>query len=94
MNKSVQILQDRQFLKDASGWGFVLWLIGYALGFVFFAIAPPDMIGWRLCLLELLSLYGFYLKKLKEIHFCIIYFWQLHGRLSRSYLIIFFWCNY
>ena len=27
-------------------WGFILWLFGYILGFVFFAIAPRDMIGW------------------------------------------------
>ena len=28
------------------GWGFVLWLIGYVLGIVLFAVAPPSMIGW------------------------------------------------
>jgi hypothetical protein len=27
-------------------WGFVLWLIGYILGFIFFAMVPPSMIGW------------------------------------------------
>lgn len=27
-------------------WGFVLWLFGYILGFVFFAIAPKELIGW------------------------------------------------
>lgn len=37
---------NKQFLKDGLGWGFALWLIGYALGFVFFALVPPDMIGW------------------------------------------------
>lgn len=36
----------KQLLKDALGWGFILWLIGYALGFVFFALVPPAMIGW------------------------------------------------
>jgi len=36
----------KTLLKDALGWGFLLWLIGYALGFVFFALVPPAMIGW------------------------------------------------
>jgi hypothetical protein len=37
---------NRQFLKDSLGWGFVLWLIGYALGMILFALVPPNMIGW------------------------------------------------
>ncbi len=32
--------------KDALGWGFVLWLIGYVLGFIFFAFVPASVIGW------------------------------------------------
>jgi hypothetical protein len=28
------------------GWGFLLWLIGYLLGFVFFAFVPAVLIGW------------------------------------------------
>lgn len=46
MANLIQILQSKQFLKDAFGWGFILWLIGYILGFVFFAVVPPGMIGW------------------------------------------------
>jgi hypothetical protein len=36
----------KQFFKDSLLWGFILWLIGYALGFVFFAFVPADAIGW------------------------------------------------
>lgn len=36
----------KQFLKIAFLWGFILWLIGYVLGFVFFAFVPKDLIGW------------------------------------------------
>jgi uncharacterized membrane protein len=36
----------KQFLKDAVAWGFGLWLIGYVLGILLFAIVPPAMIGW------------------------------------------------
>lgn len=37
---------NKQLLKDSLGWGFLLWLIGYILGFLFFAFVPPAMIGW------------------------------------------------
>lgn len=37
---------DKQLYKDAFGWGFILWLIGYALGIVLFPIVPTSMIGW------------------------------------------------
>ncbi len=36
----------RQFLKDAIGWGFLLWLIGYALGIILFMFVPLWMVGW------------------------------------------------
>ncbi len=36
----------RRFLMDALGWGFVLWLIGYVLGILFFAVVPANLIGW------------------------------------------------
>lgn len=36
----------RQLAKDLFGWGFVIWLVGYILGFVFFAFVPPQLIGW------------------------------------------------
>jgi hypothetical protein len=36
----------KQFLKDALGWGFILWFIGYVLGFVFFIFVPANVIGW------------------------------------------------
>jgi hypothetical protein len=29
-------------------WGFVLWLFGYILGFVFFAFVPKEMLGWAI----------------------------------------------
>lgn len=37
---------NKQLIKDSFGWGFLLWLIGYILGFLFFAFVPPAMIGW------------------------------------------------
>lgn len=37
---------NKQLLKDAAGWGLVLWFIGYILGIVLFMIVPSSMIGW------------------------------------------------
>ena len=37
---------NKHFLKDALGWGFILWLIGYALGMILFSVVPLWAIGW------------------------------------------------
>lgn len=37
---------DKQLLKDSLGWGFVLWLVGYALGIVLFKAVPAALLGW------------------------------------------------
>lgn len=37
---------NKQLFKDVFVWGFILWLIGYILGIVFFAVVPPALIGW------------------------------------------------
>lgn len=36
----------KQFLKDAFGWGIILWLIGYALGMILFSVVSLPLIGW------------------------------------------------
>ena len=41
-------MTSKRFLKDAVGWGFILWLIGYVLGLVLFFIVPIPLIGWIL----------------------------------------------
>lgn len=37
---------NRRILKDALGWGFLLWLMGYGLGILLFTIVPVSLIGW------------------------------------------------
>lgn len=37
---------NTRFMKDALGWGLVLWVMGYALGIVLFALVPVSVIGW------------------------------------------------
>jgi hypothetical protein len=39
---------SKRFWIDALLWGFVLWLIGYVLGIVFFAFVPANLLGWAI----------------------------------------------
>jgi len=36
---------NKKVLKDLLGWGFLVWLIGYALGIMAFTVVPKNMIG-------------------------------------------------
>ena len=55
----------RQFIKDAFGWGFALWLIGYVLGIALFAIVPPDLLGWTIMPIGIVVALWILLKKVK-----------------------------
>lgn len=37
---------NTNLIKDTIGWGVLLWLIGYLLGFALFAFVPTSLIGW------------------------------------------------
>jgi len=64
-----------QLLKDAFGWGFLLWLFGYLLGIVLFFGFPPSIIGWIIMPLgSLLTLW--------------ILIRKVHGATLQYYLII------
>lgn len=39
---------SRRFWIDAVVWGVALWLIGYVLGILFFAVVAANMIGWAI----------------------------------------------
>lgn len=36
----------KTFFKDTLGWGFIVWLVGYILGFVLVFLVPIAMVGW------------------------------------------------
>lgn len=46
MARSINNMIDRQLVRNSLVWGFILWLIGYILGFVFIFILPSSLIGW------------------------------------------------
>lgn len=56
----------KQFLKDAFVWGFVLWLIGYILGFLLFFLVPQPFLGWFIMPIGLLITYLVLKKKIKS----------------------------
>ena len=50
-------------------WGFILWLIGYALGMVFFAFVPKDLIGWYILPIGVIITLWVLFKKIKRESF-------------------------
>ncbi|MFA4872587.1 MAG: hypothetical protein WC659_01475 [Patescibacteria group bacterium] len=60
---------NKQLLKDALGWGFVLWLIGYALGMILFAMVPPSLIGWVIMPIGIIITLWVLFKKVKGNYF-------------------------
>lgn len=58
-------VMNRQILKDALGWGFFLWLIGYALGILLFSLVPISLIGWIISPIGIAVTLWVLLKKIK-----------------------------
>ncbi len=55
----------KKFLKDSLGWGFVLWLIGYALGLILFSIVPASIIGRAIMPIGIIIMLWVLLKKVR-----------------------------
>ena len=47
-------------------WGFLLWLFGYILGFVFFGLIPKESIGWYIMPFGVIVTLWVLLKKIKR----------------------------
>lgn len=63
------INMNKQLLKDAFGWGLLLWLIGYALGIMLFALVPLSLIGWIIMPIGTVITLWVLLKKVKADSF-------------------------
>ena len=59
----------KQLYKDAFGWGFILWLIGYALGIMLFTVVPNSVIGWIIMPIGTIITIWVLLKKVKAESF-------------------------
>ena len=58
-----------KILLNTVFWGFMLWLIGYILGFVFFALVPKEQIGWYVMPLGVIITLWVLAKKIKRESF-------------------------
>ena len=57
---------DKKFLLHAFGYGLLLWLFGYILGFVFFAFLPQNLLGWAIMPFGIALALWILFKKIKE----------------------------
>ena len=69
-NKSM----TKQFLKDAIGWGILLWFIGYVLGILLFFVVPSSMIGWVITPIGTVITLWVLFKKIKSNSFPYYFF--------------------
>ncbi|HSX48746.1 MAG TPA: hypothetical protein VLE44_00630 [Candidatus Saccharimonadales bacterium] len=53
------------FIKNTIIWGIVLWLIGYILGIILFAVVPHQLIGWIIMPIGIIISFWVLLKKIK-----------------------------
>jgi hypothetical protein len=62
-------------------WGFLLWLFGYILGFVFFAFVPKDQIGWYIMPFGIIATLWVLFKEIKRdslgCYFGLGVFWSI-----------------
>ena len=63
------IRMNKQLAKDSLGWGFVLWFIGYILGFVLFFAVPVALIGWVILPVGVIITFWVLFKKVKSVNF-------------------------
>lgn len=72
-------------------WGFILWLIGYVLGIIFFAFVPKDLIGWFILPIGVIITLWVLFKKIKRDSFgCYIglgVFWVIMA-MALDYIFI------
>jgi hypothetical protein len=54
-----------KLIKEAIGWGIVLWFIGYVLGIFLFMVVPGNLIGWVIMPIGVLVTYWVLIKKIK-----------------------------
>lgn len=59
----------KQLYKDAFGWGFILWFIGYSLGILLFTVVPISVIGWIIMPIGTIITIWVLLKKVKADSF-------------------------
>lgn len=62
-------MNKKRIFLNTLFWGFILWLFGYMLGFIFFAIVPQETIGWYIMPFGILAILWVLFKKIKRDSF-------------------------
>ena len=65
----VKSMDKKKLFLETVFWGFALWLFGYILGFIFFALVPKDLIGWYVMPLGAIATLWVLFKKIKRDSF-------------------------
>jgi len=56
---------NKPLLKDALGWGFILWFMGYVLGIILIFFLPLWLMGWAIMPIGLIITFWVLLKKVR-----------------------------
>lgn len=62
-------MDKKKIFLNTIWWGFLLWLFGYALGFLFFAFIPKGVIGWYIMPFGIIATLWVLFKKIKRESF-------------------------
>jgi len=63
----------KKILLSTLFWGFILWIFGFVLGILFFAILPKEMIGWAILPIGIVFSLFVLIKKIQREEFrCFI----------------------
>jgi hypothetical protein len=83
---------SKQFLKNSFLWGFILWLIGYALGIILFPVVPLNMIGWIITPIGIIITLWVLIKKIKNQtprqYFLMAIIWTLIAIVLDYFLLV------
>jgi hypothetical protein len=83
---------NKQIFLNTVFWGFILWLIGYILGFIFFAFVPKDLIGWYIlpfgAIVTLWALFKKIARKEFKCYIGLAIFWTLIAVILDYFLIV------
>ena len=83
---------NKQLVKDSLGWGFILWLIGYALGIVLFSFVPVTAVGWIIMPIGVLITLWVLFKKVKsqslQYYFVLAVVWTLLAIVLDYFLLV------
>lgn len=59
-------MNKKKIFLNTVFWGFILWLIGYILGFIFFAFVPNNLLGWSIMPIGIIITLWVLIKKIKR----------------------------